>query len=81
MLEMRMVFGRHNAPKLKMAAGLVGMFVLGGVTGAFGFKHVGFVCVVPLAALLWALSLPPFLRDISRLKGAMRSAYCQFDKH
>lgn len=63
---------RHNAPRLKMAAGLVGMFVLGGIAGAFGFKHVGFVCVVPLAALLLALSMPPFLRDIPRLRSLVQ---------
>jgi len=54
--------------RMQTSAGLVGMFVLGGIAGALGFKHVGFVCVVPLAALLLALSVPPFLRDVPRSK-------------
>lgn len=44
------------------------MFVLGGAVGALGFKHVGFICVVPLAALLLALSIPPLLRDLPQLR-------------
>jgi uncharacterized membrane protein YoaK (UPF0700 family) len=54
---------RHNRHRMRMAAGLVGMFVLGGAAGALGFKYVGFICVIPLAALLLALSMPPLLRD------------------
>lgn len=57
---------RHDRGRLRRAGGLVGMFVLGGAMGALGFKYVGFVCVVPLAALLLALSIPPLLRDIPR---------------
>jgi hypothetical protein len=55
-----------------MTGGLVGMFVLGGLSGALGFKYIGFVCVVPLAALLLALSVPPLLRDLPRLQSALR---------
>lgn len=57
---------RHNRAKLGLTAGLVGSFVAGGVVGALGFKHVGFVCVVPLAAVLLAVALPPLLRDATR---------------
>jgi len=57
---------RHDRSRMRRAAGLIAMFVLGGVVGALGFKHVGFVCVVPLAALLLALSVPPFMRDLPR---------------
>ncbi|VTU37213.1 hypothetical protein [Variovorax sp. PBL-E5] len=42
------------------------MFVLGGAMGALGFKYIGFICVIPLAALLLALSLPPLLKDLPR---------------
>jgi hypothetical protein len=42
------------------------MFIAGGLMGAAGFKYVGFICVVPLAALLLLLSLPPFLDDVRR---------------
>jgi uncharacterized membrane protein YoaK (UPF0700 family) len=55
-----------NRPALKLYGGLLGMFIAGGIVGAAGFKYVGFVWVVPLAALLLALSLPPFRRDLRR---------------
>ncbi|VWX56042.1 conserved membrane hypothetical protein [Burkholderiales bacterium 8X] len=55
---------RHDRPRMRLAGGLVVLFVLGGIVGALGFRYFGFVCVVPLAALLLALSVPPFLRDI-----------------
>ncbi|CAB5666490.1 YoaK family protein [Comamonas aquatica] len=54
---------QHDWHRMRMTAGLIAMFVLGGITGALGFKHIGFFCVVPLALLLLALSVPPFLRD------------------
>lgn len=57
---------RHDHGRMRRAAGLIGMFVLGGALGALGFKYVGFVCVIPLAALLLALSIPPFMRDMPR---------------
>ena len=56
----------HNRPRMVTAGGLIGMFVVGGTVGALGFKYVGFVCVVPLALLLLALSVPPFIRDVPR---------------
>ncbi|PIF76274.1 DUF1275 domain-containing protein [Variovorax sp. RO1] len=59
---------RHDRSRLRRCGGLVGMFVLGGAVGALGFKHVGFICVVPLAALLLALSIPPLLRDLPSLR-------------
>ena len=57
---------RHNRQRLQLFAGLIGMFIAGGLMGAAGFKYVGFICVVPLAALLLLLSLPPFLDDVRR---------------
>jgi uncharacterized membrane protein YoaK (UPF0700 family) len=57
---------RHNRLRMQTVGGLVAMFVLGGLVGAFGFKYVGFVFVIPLAALLMGLSIPPLLRDIQR---------------
>jgi uncharacterized membrane protein YoaK (UPF0700 family) len=49
---------RSNHARLRLFAGLVAMFLIGGIAGAAGFKHVGFVFVVPLALVLLALSLP-----------------------
>lgn len=62
---------RHNRERIRMAGGLLAMFVLGGIVGALGFSYIGFVCVVPLAAILLALSVPPFLRDVSRSKALL----------
>ena len=59
---------QHNWQRMRISAGLLGMFVLGGIVGALGFKFIGFICVVPLAALLLALSVPPFLRDVPHTK-------------
>ncbi len=53
----------HDWTRMRSCAGLIGMFVLGSIAGALGFKYIGFICVVPLAALLLALSVPPFVRD------------------
>jgi len=63
---------RHNPRRIRLAGGLVAMFVLGGIAGALGFKYLGFICVVPLAALLLALSVPPLIRDIPRSKALLR---------
>jgi len=63
---------RHNRQRMQMSGGLVGMFVLGGALGALGFSYVGFICVIPLAALLLALSVPPFLRDVPRSRTLLR---------
>lgn len=65
---------RHDPRRIRMASGLVGMFVLGGIAGALGFKYVGFICTVPLAALLLALSLPPLARDLPRSRVLRRLA-------
>jgi len=35
----------------------------GGLAGAVGFQSFGFICVVPLAAILLALALPPLVKD------------------
>lgn len=63
---------RHDPKRMRMAGGLIGMFVLGGVVGALGFRYLGFICVVPLAALLLVLALPPFLRDLPRFEAWQR---------
>lgn len=63
---------RHDRQRAWRAGGLLMAFVLGGGAGALGFKHVGFVCVVPLAALLFVLSLPPVSRDWARWKQLLK---------
>ncbi len=63
---------RPNLARVRLFGGLILAFVLGGLAGAAGFKHVGFVCVLPLAALLLWLSLPPYLDDL-RHNDALRT--------
>lgn len=63
---------RANRQRLGLYASLLGMFLLGGVAGAAGFKHVGFVFVVPLALALCALALPPLWIDRARLGQMLR---------
>lgn len=47
--------------KLLLHARLVGLFFLGGVTGALGFGHLGFIFTVPLSLVLLAMALPLLL--------------------
>lgn len=52
--------------KLRLLCALLGMFFLGGLMGALGFKHLGFVATIPLAVVLIMLAIVPLLDDISR---------------
>jgi uncharacterized membrane protein YoaK (UPF0700 family) len=63
---------RHDPQRMRLAGGLIGMFVAGGVMGALGFRYLGFICVVPLAALLLVLAVPPFVRDLRRFEAWLR---------
>jgi len=55
---------RADRGRIRLYAGLLSAFIGGGLFGAAGFHHVGFFWVVPLAALLLALALPPVLHDL-----------------
>lgn len=57
---------RANRFKLRLYGTLLVSFFTGGIVGAAGFKHVGFIWVLPLAALLLIVSLPPLVADIRR---------------
>ena len=59
---------RANCVKLRFYAGLLSAFVVGGLVGATGFKHVGFIWVLPLASVLLVLSLPPLLADMRHFR-------------
>jgi uncharacterized membrane protein YoaK (UPF0700 family) len=50
--------------KLWLLTSLVGLFFIGGVAGAIGFKHVGFIATVPLAAVLLMLAVVPVVDDL-----------------
>lgn len=62
-----------NRARLLLFASLLGMFTAGGIVGAAGFKHVGFVWVVPLAAVLLGLALPPLASDFGHLAALWRA--------
>ena len=63
---------RANQMRLRLFAGLLGMFLLGGIAGAVGFKYAGFGFVLPLALIILSLSLPQLWLDRSRLQRLLR---------
>jgi uncharacterized membrane protein YoaK (UPF0700 family) len=56
-----------NRSRLRLLLSLLAMFLFGGLVGALGFKHAGFVVTVPLAALLVVLAIVPVLDDLAAL--------------
>lgn len=54
--------------KLRLLTSLIFLFFLGGVIGALGFKHVGFLFTLPLAAILLLLAAVPVLDDMRRTR-------------
>jgi uncharacterized membrane protein YoaK (UPF0700 family) len=50
-----------NRRRLRIHVALIGAFFVGGVIGALGFKHVGYVSTVPLALVLALLSSLQFI--------------------
>lgn len=61
---------RADRERLRVHAQLVLSFLSGGVAGALGFKHLGYVSTVPLALMLLLLVLRPALDDWQRLRAA-----------
>ncbi|KRE43414.1 YoaK family protein [Knoellia sp. Soil729] len=55
---------RPGMGKLGMLAGLVALFFIGGVLGAFGYRTAGFHVLVLAAVALFAVALPPVLGDL-----------------
>ncbi len=49
---------------LRLLGSLVALFFVGGVIGALGFKHVGFLFTLPLAAILLILAAMPVIDDM-----------------
>jgi uncharacterized membrane protein YoaK (UPF0700 family) len=52
-----------DRPRLGIHLKLVGSFFIGGLSGAIGFKTVGFMATVPLSVLLLVVVLRPVLND------------------
>lgn len=59
-----------NRSRLRVHGQLIACFFMGGLAGALGFKHLGFISTVPLAALLLMLVMRPALDDWQRLRAA-----------
>ncbi|PTT81427.1 DUF1275 domain-containing protein [Pelomonas sp. HMWF004] len=57
-----------NTAKLKLLAGLLLAFAVGGVAGAWAFKTVGYSATLPLAGVLALLGAVPALDDMGRLR-------------
>ena len=53
---------KADLKKLAVLFRIVGMFFLGGVVGALGFGHFGYVFSIPLAGILIVLALPRMAR-------------------
>ncbi|MGE0347779.1 YoaK family protein [Hydrogenophaga sp.] len=61
---------RANRDRLRVHGQLIACFLVGGIAGALGFKHLGFVSTVPLALMLLLLVMRPALDDWHRLRAA-----------
>ncbi|WP_175751839.1 YoaK family protein [Burkholderia anthina] len=53
-----------NRAKLRIHGTMLMSFFVGGLAGAIGFKHVGYVSTVPLAAALVTLAIVPIVDDV-----------------
>lgn len=62
--QLFMVPIKADRKKLKLLASLVALFLVGGIVGAIGFKHLGFAASLALAAILLALAIVPVLDDL-----------------
>jgi uncharacterized membrane protein YoaK (UPF0700 family) len=63
-----------NRDRFKLLSALLFSFFAGGVAGAVGFKRVGYMSTVPLAALLCLLAIVPALDDLRSAVGRSRGS-------
>ena len=61
---------RASRDRMRTQGLLIGLFFVGGITGALGFQLAGYVTTVPLALLLLMISWRPVLADF---RGVARS--------
>jgi uncharacterized membrane protein YoaK (UPF0700 family) len=72
-VEITAPFVLANRAKLKVHGTMLAMFFLGGITGAMGFKHIGYAATIPLAGLLIVLAIVPLIDDLrGQIFGAER---------
>ena len=55
---------RASRDRLRILSLILGLFFAGGLLGAWAFKTVGYTAVLPLAAVLALVALPPLLQDL-----------------
>ena len=65
-------FVQADRDKLAVHATILGLFLAGGIAGAFSFRAFGFAATIPIAVLLLLLAVPPLWRDARGLAGAGR---------
>jgi uncharacterized membrane protein YoaK (UPF0700 family) len=64
---------RHGGPvradhdRLVVLSTILALFLAGGVVGAFSFKAIGYAAVLPIVALLVAISVVPLAADLRKL--------------
>jgi F0F1-type ATP synthase assembly protein I len=61
---------RANRDKLRLQGKLIAGFMGGGLLGAIGFKHLGYITTVPLAMVLLLLVMRPLWTDIRQRLGS-----------
>jgi uncharacterized membrane protein YoaK (UPF0700 family) len=61
---------RAHRGRLRVHGQLIACFFFGGLAGALGFKHLGFISTLPLALMLLLLVARPALDDWQRLRAA-----------
>jgi predicted PurR-regulated permease PerM len=57
---------RADRDRLKVLGGLLACFLVGGITGALGFKLVGYAFSIPIALLLAVMALVPAIDDLQQ---------------
>jgi uncharacterized membrane protein YoaK (UPF0700 family) len=68
-----------NRPKLTLYLLILASFLSGGITGALGFKHIGFKVTVPLAGFLCFLAARPLLLELRLLLHRLRKQWAPED--
>jgi uncharacterized membrane protein YoaK (UPF0700 family) len=63
---------REEMATLRLLLSLVILFFAGGVIGALGFKHTGFLVNLPLAVILLLLAILPLVDDVRIAAGSGR---------
>lgn len=58
---------RADRDRLRVLVTIFGLFLSGGIVGAWSFKAIGYAAVLPIVALLVTISLLPLMADFRRL--------------